>query len=147
MAFVETSEYYFYSALRNENVFLFDPNLIMSSWLENNTMRIVYMDGQMEFIDVPFTVRMDVEEPIIENQIEEQPLPPVPEEDPEDETDNEEEEEEEENENAMVVPNEEEEEENEEEEQEEEEEEEQEEELIPPVPVPMIREYLEILGP
>ena len=139
MAFVETSEYYFYSPLRNENVFLFDPNLIMSSWLENNTMRIVYMDGQIEFIDTPFTVKMNVEEPAIEQPIEEQPLPPVPEEEEpdDDDTDGEEEEEEE----LFLEPPE------EPDEEEKDNEEEEEEELITPVPVPMIREYLEILGP
>lgn len=142
MAFQQDSAYFFYSYLRNENVYLFDRELVMSCWQVNNYMRVVYMDGRIENIDVPFTVQMVIEE-------EEQNLPPVIEEEEEDILMMNYDEEEDETDNDSVLS------ENEEHpdaddeaeaEEDDEEDEEDDDELTPPNPV-TLNDYLDILGP
>jgi hypothetical protein len=59
----------FYSALRNENVYLYDPNVVASYWIHrpatcweprSEYVTITYKDGRTENILCPFTAQMDV---------------------------------------------------------------------------------------
>ena len=59
----------FYSALRNENVYLYDPNVVASYWIHRPAtcweprteyVTITYKDGRTENILCPFTAQMDV---------------------------------------------------------------------------------------
>jgi hypothetical protein len=59
----------FYSALRNENVYLYDPNVVASYWIhrpatcwdtQSEYVTITYKDGRTENILCPFTAQMDV---------------------------------------------------------------------------------------
>ena len=59
----------FYSALRNENVYLYDPNVVASYWIHRPAtcweprteyVTITYKDGRTENILCPFTAQMEV---------------------------------------------------------------------------------------
>jgi hypothetical protein len=54
------SEYFFYSQLRNERVYLFGP-LVLSSWYYENHVLVNYTDGRSEQILTPFTTQMEVD--------------------------------------------------------------------------------------
>jgi hypothetical protein len=110
MEFQQDNSYVFYSALRSEMVYLFGP-LVASSWIRDNCVEIVYVDGRNEQVLLPFSNHMMIDgggmEEEKENEEEEQQQPneeeeeeqvevphpvtpqPQPNQDEEDHTDNE----------------------------------------------------------
>jgi hypothetical protein len=98
----------FYSALRNENVYLYDPNVVASYWIHRPAtcweprteyVTITYKDGRTENILCPFTAQMEV---VMEEEKEEEKKEEEEEQQEEEEEQQEEEEEEEEEEEGTA---------------------------------------------